>query len=81
MVGPVIQTPSSLQLIFKTPPSSFIWTFFPVKPRLFAATAVAQEEDPDAKVTPTPHSQTRILIWSGAVIDANCTFVRSGNRW
>ena len=64
----------------KIPPSSSIWTFFPVNPRLLAETAVAQEEDPEAKVTPTPRSQTRILIRSGAVIEANCTFVRSGNR-
>ena len=60
MVSPVIQTPSSAQSMCRVPPSRSIRTCRPVRPRRAAATAVAQDEDPEAKVGPTPRSQTRI---------------------
>ena len=76
--GPVIQTPSSRQSISSTPPSRSSVTCRPVRPRRWAATAVAQAPDPHARVMPAPRSQTRIRRWSVPITLANSTLVRWG---
>jgi hypothetical protein len=48
-----------------SPPSSVRRTERPVRPRRAAATATAQEEEPEASVMPVPRSQTRMRRWSG----------------
>mmetsp|Transcript_28683 Transcript_28683/g.54158 ORF Transcript_28683/g.54158 Transcript_28683/m.54158 type:complete len:204 (+) Transcript_28683:916-1527(+) len=61
-VGPAIQMPSSRQSIKSVPPSRSIWTLRPVNPRRTAATTVAQDDEPEARVIPVPRSQTRMRI-------------------
>ena len=61
-VGPDIHTPSSRQSISKVPPSRSTRTAWLVSPKRAAATAVAQEDEPEASVMPVPRSQTRIRI-------------------
>jgi hypothetical protein len=56
-----------------------IVTLRPVSPRRAAATATAQDDDPEASVIPVPRSQTRMRRRSGPRRLANCTLVRSGN--
>jgi hypothetical protein len=64
-VGPVIQTPSVAPVDGDVAAIQRRCDRAPVSPRRAAATAVAQEDEPEASVIPVPRSQTRMRRWSG----------------
>ena len=50
-----------------------------ILPESTPATTAADAPVPEARVSPTPRSQTRCLIWSSSTIWIKCTLVRFGN--
>ena len=78
--GPVIRTWSSFsQSTWSLPPSRTISALRPVSPLRAAATKVAQAPEPQARVMPTPRSQTRRRMQPSPCTWATSTLVRSGN--
>ena len=67
-------------LVQRVPPGIFTVTGPFTSPRRTAALAAAQEDDPEACVSPAPRSQIRMKISFGPVGTASWTLVRFGKR-
>ena len=62
------------------PPGIFTVTGLFTSPSRTAALAAAQDDEPEACVSPAPRSQIRMKSSLGPVGTASCTFVRFGNK-
>ena len=79
--GPfMVKLKSGATSILSVPPGILTATGPCTKPSLTAALAAAQEEDPEAWVSPAPRSQMSMKISLGPVGTASCTLVRLGNN-
>src|SRR6185437_10394802 len=78
--GPfIVRLKSGVTSICSTPPGIFTVTGLRTSPKRTAAPAAAQDEEPEACVSPAPRSQIRMKISLGPVGTASCTLVRLGN--
>ena len=76
----MVRLKSAATLMLSWPPGILTVTGLFTRPSRTAALAAAQEEDPEARVSPAPRSQIRMKSSFGPVGTASCTFVRFGNR-
>ena len=76
----MVRLKSAATSMLRLPPGIFTVTGLFTNPIRTAALAAAQEEDPEAWVSPAPRSQIRMKSSLGPVGTASCTFVRFGNR-
>ena len=77
--GPfIVRLKSGATSIVKVPPGIFTATGLVTKWSRTAALAAAQEEEPDACVSPAPRSQIKMVSSLGPVGTANWTLVRFG---
>ena len=78
--GPfMVRLKSGATSMFSAPPGIFTVTGLLTNPRRTAALAAAQEDEPEACVSPAPRSQIRMKTSLRPVGTTSCTFVRLGN--
>ena len=78
--GPfMVRLKSEATSIFSVPPGIFTVTGLFTSPRRTATLAAAQDDEPEACVSPAPRSQIRMKISFGPVGTASWTLVRLGN--